>query len=215
MNKLRKNLRGATLMEVLVAMAISALMLTGVFAMIAPSNRMYHKTSVLQRQRQICRTINTGINERLRFATDVVIIKNTSDYPTCITDKYKDYSVICISEDDTTYKGKTVKGRIYLKNELSTGTVKKMLSDDSYEKYNYEFKITASGYDIITEIYVYNVDAKGNVVDKLNSKNTTRLKNYKLNSEAIKEIDASSITSPNPDLDIKPVGKKTIILYKQ
>ena len=90
-----------------------------------------------------------------------------------------------------------------------------MLSDDSYEKYNYEFKITASGYDIITEIYVYNVDAKGNIVDKLNSKNTTRLKNYKLNSEAIKEIDASSIISPNPDLDIKPVGKKTIILYKQ
>ena len=73
--QVKKNLRGATLMEVLVAMAISALMLTGVFAMIAPSNRMYHKTSVLQRQRQICRTINTGINERLRFATDVVIIK--------------------------------------------------------------------------------------------------------------------------------------------
>lgn len=216
MNKLRKNLRGFTLMEVLVALAISTLMLTAVLALIAPSTRMYHKTTVLQQQRQICRTINTGINERLRFATDVVVIKNTSGYPNCVGDKYKDYSAIRISEESTTYKGKAVKGRIYLMDKLATGDENQMLSDASYEKYNYDFNITASGYDIINEIKVYRIDAKGNTVDKLDTKNTIRLKNYELKLETLLEIDASTMTSqPISELEIKSSGENIIILYKQ
>ena len=215
MNKARKNLKGFTLLEVLIAMAISTLLLSGALALMIPSNKMFYDTAKLQQQRQICRTINTGINERIRFATDVVVIKNTSDYPICLTDTYKDYAVIRISEDDITYNGKTVKGRLFLKDKLFGGTEKKMLSDDSYEKYNYEFDITASGYDFTTGINVYRIDVKGNIVDKLKTTNTIRLKNYELKLKTLSEVDASTMTvQPIVDLTIQSSGKNTIILYK-
>lgn len=215
MKKSRKNLKGFTLIELIIALGISTMLLSGALALLLPSNQMYNDTVKIQQQREINKMLTNGINERVRFAEDVIVIKNTSDYPSCTSMKYNDYQVIRISDADYTYNGKTVKGRVFYMDKLTGGTEKKLISDHISGKFSYKINVTASGYDINTEVNLFRVDYKGNTVDKLKTLNAVRLKNYELALNSLTEYDASTLTTqPITGLTIKPSGNNTIILYK-
>lgn len=215
MKKIKKNLRGFTLLEILVAMAISSMVLAGALALVLPSNKLYNTTSNLQQEQDASRMLAKGINERLRFATDIVFINNTSNYPTRTNDTFKDYKVICVK---TTFDAKGRKSsKVYLKDNLDVMTPeKKMISDHVLGKYKAFVNLDAAGYNLNTQIEMYRIDYKDKKVDPLNTSELITFKNLKLKTNIIKDnvsnptIDGLNIASPvtgNSDY-------YTVIIYK-
>ncbi len=215
MKKIKKNLRGFTLLELLVALAISTMVLTGALALVLPSNKLFYTTSNLQQEQDASRMLSKGINERLRFATDIVFINNTSNYPTRTNDKFKDYKVICVK---TTFDAKGRKSStVYLKENLDVMTPeKKMIPDHVLGKYKAFINLDAAGYNLDTQIEMYRIDHKDNKVDPLKTSEIITFKNLKLKTNLIKDavlnptIDglnfASAVTGNN--------DYYTVIIYK-
>ena len=77
MKNTKKNISGFTLVELLVVLAISTLVLSGVLSLITPVKSMFYDTSRIQEQRSICRNLTKYVEENIRYSNDVIIIKNT------------------------------------------------------------------------------------------------------------------------------------------
>ena len=215
MKKIKKNLRGFTLLEILVALAISSMVLTGALALVLPSNKMFYTTSNLQQEQDASRMLSKGINERLRFATDIVYINNTSNYPTRTNDTFKDYKVICVK---TTFDSKGRKSStVYLKDNLDVMTPdKKMISDAVFGKYKAFINLDAAGYNLNTQIEMYRINEKDDKVDPLKSSETVIFKNLKLKSNVIKDP-VSTPTIDGLNFASFVTGNSnyyTVILYK-
>ena len=218
MKKLKQNKKGFTLLEILIAMAISSLLLTGLVGMLLPANDMLHKTSCLQEQREIIRTVNYGISERVRYASDVIIINNTSAMPVKTSATLPEYKVLKIDKTVGDYRGSVISGRVYVADSLGSD-IKPMISLDSYVRYSCDIEVSKDNANLVLDFHLYRNMKNGTVEDSFTVVNKTLLKNC---TDAVEDkgsfriIDVKTMTDAQkiPGLSIKPVGDDTYILYK-
>lgn len=220
MKKLKKNSNGFTLLELLLAVAITALLISGVFGMVRPINNSLRNTKIINEQRNICRSVTNYIEESLRFCNEnVFIVANTSGQPIC-TGEFANYSVIHISKENITVNGKTVHGRLYKKEKASDLSETPAISLATYSDYSLNFAITASGSpvsDVKTKLYLYKI-RNGAIVEDLTTESTVRLKNFVNNSKDISCTNCFGKTTQNTivtGITAQTSGTETYIIYKK
>lgn len=216
MKKRHNNKNGFTLLEVLIALSISTLLLSGVLTMIQPANQLFYETGRLQEQREIIRSVSYGVNERVRYATDIVIVKNTSAEPT-LGAEYADHSILFIDNHEQAYNDFVVKGRVMLKNKATDATYSPILSKDVYSKYSCEINAHKEGYNFDLDFHLYRFKKNGTVEDSFTVNNKIYLKNFSIPDTTFmyREVDASTMgPQPIAGMTIMPAGEDTYIIYK-
>lgn len=217
MKRKHNNKNGFTLIEVLIALTISTLLISGVLSLMQPADRMNYETQRLKVQREIVRTVNTGISERVRFATEVIIVKNTDSEPDYGAD-YIGHSVLWIDNSEKEFQGNKVRGRVYYKNYASDADFIPMLSDGFYSMYSCDIKASKDNYNLALDFNLYRLKKTTGIEDLYSVRNVTRLKNFSFDGSTyiFKEADASTMSGqPIPGLTIKGPGTNTYILYKK
>ena len=99
MKKIKKNQKGFTLVELLVVCAMISILFAAILSMIPSVGNLFRDTSTYQYERQVTENLMFGIEENIRYADDVIVITNCTDYPKNAAGsvKYDDYSVLCFS----------------------------------------------------------------------------------------------------------------------
>lgn len=217
MKKIKKNQKGFTLVELLVVCGMISILFAAILSMIPSVGNLFRDTSNYQYERQVTENLMFGIEENVRYADDVIIITNCTDYPTNAAGsvKYDDYSVLCLSNATFAYKKGSVQGRVFQKETLASPE-KMLFNEGFYGEYSYRISTSATSYDLTTTVKMYKLDKAANDDHALTNKSTIKLLNLDLNKITIKMIDANSASPVIPSDLIVPAGKingNTYILY--
>lgn len=167
---MKKILKGFTLIELIVVMAVMSILMLGIMRMMDPIRTTYVDSTYYESQRSTQNGIATYIGESLRYATKLGIYTGTSasDLSNAVSNfKSKsgyeasvDGDINFIVIDNTTeyiYRNEKVHGRV-LRNKKGSETLTRMaLGDAFYGPYNYSINLRASG---ISEKHEDKVDPK-------------------------------------------------------
>ena len=214
--KRKTNLMGFTLLEVLIAAALSTMVLIAVYTVIKPTQKMCNTTNTQAEQNSLCSQLSYAITEKIKFTTDLIIIKNASGYPQDTSGSFNKYAVICFKNYDTSYSydTKDEKGRVMLKNLISDTSDHQLLGDGSYGDYSLNYIIGASGCDFDLTTTCYKIRKDESIVDTFEYKKSIRLLNYELKSKNILVVDMANTPSIPTGLSVPGVGKNTYLVYK-
>lgn len=155
-----KLLKGFTLIELIIVMAILSILMVGIMQMMKPIRETYVDSTYYESQRNTQSGIVTYLTESLRFATKMGVyneqesgISNLSDAITAFTNAtgYNsatdgDLNVITIDNKKQYKYNNTVSyGRI-LRSKDSSGTTSRLaLGEAYYDKYTYSINVVPTG----------------------------------------------------------------------
>lgn len=211
-----KNKKGFTLIELIIVMAILGIFLTSVMNLVIPTKVISENTNKYQAEQATINTMTKFIQEKTRYAEDVIILDNCADYPIVAAgSEYLDYYVIEIDNSTWTYKNRTVSGRIYYKDKLSETDRTYLLDEAFYADYIYDIDVTKeSTVYLKTDISTILVDINNVPTQRLKSSSTIRLRNMERLPKSIHYIDLAS-GSPALPLGLSASsGTNTYILIK-
>ncbi|MGN1304928.1 MAG: type II secretion system protein [Oscillospiraceae bacterium] len=155
---MKKILKGFTLIELIIVMAVMSILMLGIMRMMDPIRTTYVDSTYYESQRTTQNGISTYIGESLRYATKLGIYTGTSssDLATAVANfKSKsgynaavDGDINFIVIDNTTeyiYRNEKVHGRV-LRNKKGSETETRMaLGAAFYGSYNYSINLKATG----------------------------------------------------------------------
>lgn len=155
---MKKILKGFTLIELIVVMAVMSILMLGIMRMMDPIRTTYVDSTYYESQRTTQNGIATYIGESLRYATKLGIYTGTSaaDLSNAVSsfksksgyDSAEDGEINFIVIDNTTeytYRNEKVHGRV-LRNKKGSETQTRMaLGDAYYGPYNYSINLMATG----------------------------------------------------------------------
>ncbi|MFA5659024.1 MAG: type II secretion system protein [Oscillospiraceae bacterium] len=186
MKKIRKAVKGFTLIELIIVMAMMGILMIGILNLVMPVNSIFRDSTEYQYERATNETITNFIQARVRYATDLNILNDCASMPTG-SGIYADYSIIEIDNSDRTYNNRTVRGKIAYKEPL---TPKQDFMDNGfYGEYIYIFGITGSSSNFTMDIEIDKVNKKNGadvIEKKFDSTSTISLKNMQVGGTSIK-----------------------------
>ncbi len=236
-----KKLKGFTLLELIIVMALLTIIVAGCMAIMEPIRRVYVDSTFYEAQRTTHNGMTKYITENVRYATNVGIYNSAAnDLDTAVADfetkigviglktgtaeqqtKYKDYrqTLNVITIDNSTaynYAGKDYYGRILRQkdiNELSNGSTRLALGESYYGNYTYSIDL------VDTSASKLNVMVSSILPDPLNSTtfDTDEIEaQYHVNSEAeanLKNIGIGGEYIKDTDFATSNQGTDTYIIF--
>ena len=117
MKKTKCNKKGFTILELIIAMAITSILMIAILDLIMPVKVIYEDTNEYNQARSAAQNSTKFLQEKLRYANDIIIINNAGDtWPSVLSGgDYTGYQVIKIDMKKQTVKNKDMAGRLYLK----------------------------------------------------------------------------------------------------
>ncbi|MGN0601016.1 MAG: type II secretion system protein [Oscillospiraceae bacterium] len=155
---MKKILKGFTLIELIIVMAVMSILMLGIMRMMDPIRTTYVDSTYYEAQRTTQNGIATYIGESLRYATKLGVYTGTSssDLANAVS-TFKSKSGYNASEDgdinfividnktEYVYRNEKVYGRV-LRNKKGSETETRMaLGDAFYGPYNYSINLMATG----------------------------------------------------------------------
>lgn len=147
---MRKFIKGFTLIELVIVMAILVILMSAIMNMFKPLRETYVDSTLYESQRTAQNGIITYVTESVRYATDMGVyndsvsnasaavnafaaayctkygITDTADISAVTSEIQKNAEIIIIDNTDTTYNNKTCYGRVVRRKVDGTATI----SDD-------------------------------------------------------------------------------------
>ncbi len=141
-----KKLKGFTLVELIVVLAIFSMIMAAVLSLLNPVANVYSSTANYEHARAASDNVRLYIEDNLKYANNLRVLYNATDATaanssaTAMADKFATYTEkppVYIMEIDNANNGKIT---IY-KGSVSSGTKYKEINENLYSDYKYEFSV--------------------------------------------------------------------------
>lgn len=229
---MKKIIKGFTLVELIVVMAIMTILMAALMQMMKPIRATYVDSTYYEAQRNTQSGMVQYLTESLRYATNMGIytedgssISNESDALTefeamsGVTDKSKIHIITIDNKKPYTFNNSTLYGRLVRSKDVASGTSRLALGDAYYGKYTYSINVVPLN---VTEQKTGGI-VTGKTFSELkitvSSLVPSALNDVKRNNKTVKTADVSSYNCVSTEGDVvclnlkAPVNGKSDALY--
>jgi len=146
--KFKKNLKGFTLIELIIAMCMFGILMLMVISISKPLGSLLSDSKQFTNQRSVAEGISNYICENVRYSSEVIVYQNCKPATSV---ENNGYDVIRISNNDfDTWTGKNYYGRVRIQRDYTTDgakpwdTAADAMGKAYYGREYYSFSVTAA-----------------------------------------------------------------------